>query len=34
MQGRRDKAIEVYEKLILKFPEKKAYFASKIQALA
>ena len=34
MQGRRDKAIEVYEKLILKFPEKKAYFASKIQELA
>ena len=34
MQGRREKAIEVYEKLILKFPEKKAYFASKIQELA
>jgi hypothetical protein len=34
MQGRKDKAIEVYEKLILKFPEKKAYFASKIQELA
>jgi len=34
MQGRIDKAIEVYEKLILKFPEKKAYFASKIQELA
>ena len=34
MQGRRDKAIEVYEKLILKFPEKKAYFATKIQELA
>ncbi len=34
MQGRRDKAIDVYEKLILKFPEKKAYFASKIQELA
>lgn len=33
MQGRRDKAIEVYEKLILKLPEKKAYFASKIQEL-
>lgn len=33
MQGRRDKAIEVYEKLILKFPEKKTYFASKIQEL-
>jgi tetratricopeptide (TPR) repeat protein len=34
MQGRRDKAIEVYEKLILKIPEKKAYFVSKIQELA
>jgi hypothetical protein len=34
MQGRKDKAIEVYEKLILKFPEKKPYFASKIQELA
>jgi hypothetical protein len=34
MQGRKDKAIEVYEKLILKFPEKKAYFATKIQELA
>jgi hypothetical protein len=34
MQGRTEKAIEVYEKLILKFPEKKAYFASKIQELA
>jgi tetratricopeptide (TPR) repeat protein len=33
MQGRKDKAIGVYEKLILKFPEKKAYFASKIQEL-
>lgn len=34
MQGRKDKAIGVYEKLILKFPEKKAYFASKIQELS
>ena len=34
MQGRKDKATEVYEKLILKFPEKKAYFVSKIQELA
>lgn len=34
MQGRKDKATEVYEKLILKFPEKKAYFATKIQDLA
>jgi hypothetical protein len=34
MQGRAEKAIEVYQKLILKFPEKKAYFASKIEELA
>ncbi|PWK26536.1 hypothetical protein LV89_02384 [Arcicella aurantiaca] len=34
MQGRKEKAIEVYQKLILKFPEKKAYFASKIKELA
>ena len=33
MQGRKDKAIEVYEKLILKFPEKKTYFVTKIQEL-
>jgi hypothetical protein len=33
MQGRKDKAIEIYEKLILKFPEKKAYFAEKIAGL-
>lgn len=34
MQGRKEKAIGVYEKLILKFPEKKAYFVSKIQELS
>lgn len=34
MQGRKDKAVEIYEKLILKFPEKKIYFVSKIQELA
>ena len=33
MQGRKDKAVEVYEKLILKFPEKKTYFVAKIQEL-
>ncbi|MFY7828043.1 MAG: hypothetical protein ACOVQ4_13025 [Flectobacillus sp.] len=33
MQGRKEKAVEVYEKLILKFPEKKAYFADKIKSL-
>jgi tetratricopeptide (TPR) repeat protein len=32
-QGKTAKAIETYEKLILKFPEKKAYFAEKIEAL-
>lgn len=32
-QGKIDKAIETYEKLSLKFPEKKAYFAEKIAAL-
>lgn len=32
-QGKIDKAIETYEKLSLKFPEKKAYFADKIEAL-
>lgn len=32
-QGKSEKAIEVYEKLQLKFPEKKTYFAEKIEAL-
>ncbi|MFT4031396.1 MAG: hypothetical protein QM669_03195 [Siphonobacter sp.] len=32
-QGKTDKAIGVYEKLLLKFPEKKAYFAEKIEEL-
>ncbi|MFD2595991.1 hypothetical protein [Sphingobacterium griseoflavum] len=32
-QGMYVKAIEVYKKLILKFPEKKSYFATQIQAL-
>lgn len=32
-QGKIDKAIDIYEKLILKYPQKKAYFASKIEDL-
>ncbi|WMJ74255.1 hypothetical protein RCC89_13915 [Cytophagaceae bacterium ABcell3] len=32
-QGKTDKAINIYEELILKFPEKKAYFASQIENL-
>ncbi|WP_460538703.1 hypothetical protein [Echinicola sediminis] len=32
-QGKKDKAIEIYEKLILKFPKKKAYFADLIKEL-
>lgn len=32
-QGRKDKAIDVYRKLILKFPQKKSYFAAQIKDL-
>ena len=32
-QGKTDKAIEIYRKLIWKFPQKKAYFAAKVKAL-
>ncbi len=32
-QGKTDKAIEIYEKLIVKYPEKKSYFAEKIETL-
>jgi tetratricopeptide (TPR) repeat protein len=32
-QGKTDKAIEIYEKLMLKYPEKKSYFAEKIESL-
>ncbi|MFL5728742.1 MAG: hypothetical protein ACJ75J_04570 [Cytophagaceae bacterium] len=33
LQGRKDKAIEIYEQLMLKFPEKKSYFAAEIDKL-
>ena len=33
LQGKRDKALEIYEELILKYPEKRAYFATKIEEL-
>lgn len=33
IQGRNEQAIEVYQKLIAKYPEKSAYFASKIEEL-
>jgi len=32
-QGKRDKAIDIYQKLILKKPEKKDYFAKKLSEL-
>ena len=32
-QGKKDKAIEVLKKLIWKYPQKKAYFASQIEEL-
>lgn len=33
IQGNKKKAIEIYEKLCLKYPEKKPYFAGKIEEL-
>ena len=33
MQGHKDKAIEIYEQLILKYPEKNIYFAAQIERL-
>ncbi len=33
LQGKRDKAIEIYEQLILKNPEKKPYFEAQIEKL-
>ena len=32
-QGKKKKAIDIYKKLIWKFPQKKAYFAAQIEAL-
>ncbi|UII31558.1 hypothetical protein LVD17_25005 [Fulvivirga ulvae] len=32
-QGKKSKAIDIYKKLIWKFPQKKAYFASRIEEL-
>lgn len=32
-QGKKEKAVEVYKKLILKVPQKKAYFATQIEEL-
>jgi tetratricopeptide (TPR) repeat protein len=32
-QGKKEKAIEIYKKLIWKFPQKKTYFASRIEEL-
>ena len=32
-QGNKDKAIDIYKKLIWKFPQKKAYFATQIEGL-
>jgi hypothetical protein len=32
-QGKIEQSIDIYKKLIWKFPQKKAYFASQIEAL-
>ncbi|MEO0334073.1 MAG: tetratricopeptide repeat protein, partial [Bacteroidota bacterium] len=32
-QGKKNKAIKIYQQLMLKFPDKKAYFAEKIEKL-
>jgi hypothetical protein len=32
-QGKKEKAVEMLKKLIWKFPQKKSYFAARIQEL-
>ena len=32
-QGKHEKAIDIYKKLIWKFPQKKAYYATQIEEL-
>lgn len=32
-QGKKEKAVDIYQKLILKYPHKKTYFAEKIESL-
>ncbi|MEM1406916.1 MAG: tetratricopeptide repeat protein, partial [Bacteroidota bacterium] len=32
-QGKKDKAIDIYKKLIWKFPQKKSYFAAQIEEI-
>ncbi|MDZ7605533.1 MAG: hypothetical protein U5K79_08075 [Cyclobacteriaceae bacterium] len=32
-QGKKDRAIEIYKKLIWKLPQKKAYFAARIEEI-
>jgi hypothetical protein len=33
LQGKTDLAISIYQKLMVKFPEKNSYFASQIQKI-
>jgi len=32
-QGKKSKAVDIYKKLIWKYPQKKAYFASQIESI-